>query len=99
MPVVGPLISLFGGIAFTSWIMGLDYLGFPLALRGYPRWRQYPFGVANSARVVGLGLFVSICELIPILGAIPLTSAVIGAVLLHRKCKTQEPQPLVAALH
>lgn len=99
IPVVGGFLSFIFGTLFTCWIMGLDYLGYPLALRGLPRWRQYPFGVANRARVVGLGLFVSTCELIPILGAIPLTSAVIGAVLLHRKCKTQEPQPLVAALH
>jgi CysZ protein len=85
VPVVGPLISLFGGIAFTSWMMGLDYLGFPLALRGYPRWRQYPLAWPFLGHVLGLGTFVSICELVPIVGALPLTMAVLGAVLLARK--------------
>jgi uncharacterized protein involved in cysteine biosynthesis len=87
IPVVGGFLSFVFGTLFTCWIMGLDYLGYPLALRGLPRWRQYPFGLANSSRAIGLGLFVSTCELIPILGAIPLTSAVIGAVLLQRKCR------------
>jgi hypothetical protein len=35
--------------------------------------------------VLGLGAFVSLCEMVPILGAVPLTAAVVGAVLLHRK--------------
>jgi hypothetical protein len=65
--------------------MGLDYLGYPLSLRGVPRWRQFPVGFRESARISGLGLFVSFCELVPILGALPLTTAVIGAVLLNRK--------------
>ena len=86
IPVVGGILSFIVGTLFTCWIMGLDYLGYPLSLRGLPRWSQYPFGLRNSARAIGLGLFVSTCELIPILGAIPLTSAVVGAVLLQRKC-------------
>jgi uncharacterized protein involved in cysteine biosynthesis len=92
IPVVGGILSFIVGTLFTCWIMGLDYLGYPLALRGLPRWRQYPFGFANSSRAIGLGLFVSTCELIPILGAIPLTSAVVGAVLLQRKCRTQNAE-------
>lgn len=98
IPVVGGILSFVVGTLFTCWIMGLDYLGYPLALRGLPRWAQYPFGWRNSSRAIGLGLFVSFCELLPIIGAIPLTSAVVGAVLLHRKCSHQEPRPLVAAL-
>jgi uncharacterized protein involved in cysteine biosynthesis len=86
IPIVGGILSFVVGTLFTCWIMGLDYLGYPLALRGLTRWRQYPFGLENSSRAIGLGLFVSFCELLPIIGAIPLTSAVVGAVLLHRKC-------------
>ena len=86
IPIVGGFLSFIVGTLFTCWIMGLDYLGYPLALRGLARWQQYPFGLQNSARTIGLGLFVSICELLPIVGAIPLTSAVVGAVLLNRKC-------------
>lgn len=86
IPVIGGGLSFVFGTLFTCWIMGLDYFGYPLALRGVPRWRQYPFGWKNKSRTVGLGLFVSTCELVPILGAMPLTAAVIGAVLLHRKC-------------
>lgn len=89
IPIVGGILSFLVGTLFTCWIMGLDYLGYPLALRGLPRWSQYPFGWRNSARAIGLGLFVSTCEFIPILGAIPLTSAVVGAVLLQRKCRIQ----------
>lgn len=89
IPVIGGILSFIVGTIFTCWIMGLDYLGYPLALRGLPRWSQYPFGWQNSSRAIGLGLFVSICEFIPILGAIPLTSAVVGAVLLQRKCRMQ----------
>jgi uncharacterized protein involved in cysteine biosynthesis len=92
IPVIGGILSFVVGMLFTCWIMGLDYLGYPLALRGLPRWRQYPFGWQNSSRAIGLGLFVSTCELIPILGAIPLTSAVVGAVLLQRKCRIQNSE-------
>ena len=86
IPFIGGILSLIIGTAFSCWIMGLDYLGYPLALRGLPRWRQYPFALQNNSRAIGLGLFVSTCEIVPIFGAIPLTTAVIGAVLLHRKC-------------
>jgi uncharacterized protein involved in cysteine biosynthesis len=85
IPVVGGVFSFVVGTLFMCWIMGLDYLGYPLALRGLPRWRQYPFGWQNGVRTIGLGLFVSICEFVPILGAVPLTCAAIGAVLLHRR--------------
>jgi CysZ protein len=92
IPVVGGVLAFIVGTLFTGWIMGLDYLGYPLALRGIPRWRQIPLGFRESARVVGLGLFVSVCELIPILGALPLTTAVIGAVLLNRKGRFQNAE-------
>jgi CysZ protein len=88
IPVVGGVLAFIVGTIFTCWIMGLDYLGFPLSLRGIPRWRQYPVGLAQFSRTCGLGLFVSVCEFIPIFGALPLTTAVIGSVLMHRKLHT-----------
>lgn len=88
IPIVGGVLAFIVGTIFTCWIMGLDYLGYPLSLRGVPRWRQYPVGLAQFSRTCGLGLFVSICELVPVFGALPLTTAVIGAVLLNRKLHT-----------
>ena len=68
-----------------AYILGAEFLGYPLELRGQ-RWRdRQAFAKQWVGATVGLGIVVTGLMLIPIVGAVFQTTAVVGAVLLHRK--------------
>jgi uncharacterized protein involved in cysteine biosynthesis len=90
VPVIGGLIAVIGGFCFTTFILGLDYMGIPLSLRGVRRGAQYGFAYRHRTHTMGLGTAVLVVEFIPILGAVLLTTAAVGAVLLHRKLQQGE---------
>lgn len=93
IPFLGGVLALLGSGYFTWYILGVDYLSFPLALRGVRRRAQFAFGHRHRMHTIGLGAAVFALEFIPIIGAVLLTTAAVGAVLLHRRISVAETEP------
>ena len=87
IPVAGTLVAIVGGLYFNSFVFGTEYFGYPLQLRGFDRKRRREFAREFHDQTRGLGLIVLLLGLVPLVGAIVLTNAVVGAVLLHRRLR------------
>lgn len=85
VPGIGSLVSAGGSYYFTCMTLGLDYFGHPLALRGKRRSEMRAFARRHRAHTLGLGTAVAAVSLVPLVNAVLLTTAVVGAVLLHRR--------------
>jgi uncharacterized protein involved in cysteine biosynthesis len=85
VPGVGAIVGISGSYYFTCLALGREYWDYPLSLRGLRRKEKHRFAGQNRLRTLGLGTAVMILFLIPIVNAVLLTTAVTGAVLLHRK--------------
>lgn len=85
LPLIGAPLAIVGGLSLTWFIFGRDYLDFPLALRGMRRYDKRRFCRERLPHTLGLGSVVFVMQFVPILGALFLTTAVVGAVLLHRR--------------
>ncbi len=85
VPLVGNTVALVGGVGFTSFVFGVDYIGFSLSLRGVRRWSQYAAGRRHTPQCIGLGVAVLLMELIPFAGAALIITAAAGGVILHRR--------------
>jgi uncharacterized protein involved in cysteine biosynthesis len=88
VPIIGPPLALFGTLYRTWFLLGFDYFDFPLALRGMRRTDKLEHCRQRRPYILGLGSTVFIMEFVPILSAILLTTAVIGAVLLQRRTES-----------
>jgi uncharacterized protein involved in cysteine biosynthesis len=104
VPVVGTVLGIAGSYYFTCLALGREYWDYPLSLRGLRRNEKHQFAAQNRLRTLGLGTAVMILFLLPVVNAVLLTTAVTGAVLLHRKiidetgCRACEsPMPLLDA--
>ena len=87
IPVLGALAAIVGGVYFNCFAFGTEYLSYPLQLRGYDRKRRRKFARSVRGHTLGLGSAVLLLGLVPLVGAIVLTTAVVGAVLLHRRLR------------
>jgi uncharacterized protein involved in cysteine biosynthesis len=85
IPVAGAIIGIPGSYYFTCLALGREYWDYPLALRGFRRKEKHEFARRHRLHTLGLGTAVAVIFLIPIVNAVLLTTAVTGAVLLHRK--------------
>jgi CysZ protein len=85
VPVVGSVLGICGSYYFNCFIFGLEYLDHPLALRGMRRHEKLAFAKRHRAHTLGLGTVVLAITLLPLINAVLLTTAVTGAVLLHRR--------------
>ena len=85
VPVLGTVVGTAGALYFDSFIFGMDYLDFPLALRGLRRAEKRAFGRRHRAHTVGLGAAIFLFNLVPVVGSVVLSTAAAGAVLLHRR--------------
>jgi len=83
--VLGSLLGLCGSLYFDCYLLGRDYLGFPMSLRGMRREEQRAFSARHRWHTLGLGASVLLFTLVPVLGSILLTTAAAGAVLLNRQ--------------
>jgi uncharacterized protein involved in cysteine biosynthesis len=87
LPVVGSFLALACSVYFSCWVFGIDFLSLPLSLRGLRRWERLTFAREHRGQTLGLGVVVFGCNLLPVVNAVLLTSAVVGAVLLHREVR------------
>jgi CysZ protein len=85
VPGIGSVLGACGGYYFNCFTFGLDFFDHPLALRGMRRKEKRAFAKRHRAYTLGLGTAVLAITLLPLINAILLTTAVTGAVLLHRQ--------------
>ncbi len=85
LPLLGAPLALVGDLTFTWFILGLDCLDFPLAMRGWRRHEKRRFCRKRLPYTLGLGAVVYVMQFVPVVGSLFLTTAVVGAVLLHRR--------------
>lgn len=92
-PVVGTVAAFTIGYYMNALILGAEFLGYPMELRG-ARWaNRQKFAKAWLPSTLGLGTIVAGLMLIPIVGAMFQATAVVGAVLLHRRISGLPDQP------
>jgi len=85
VPVVGSVVATAGGVYFNCWLLGKEFLQFPLALRGLGRRELQAFAEEHRRTTLGLGAATLLLSLIPLVNAVLLTTAVTGTVLLRRR--------------
>ena len=85
VPVVGSILGLCGSYYFTCSTLGLNFLDYPLGLRGQRRREKLLFVRQHRMHTLGLGTVVAMLVIVPVVNAVFLTTAVTGAVLLHRR--------------
>ncbi|MBI1312236.1 hypothetical protein GC176_13185 [bacterium] len=85
IPVAGSVAALVIGVYVDAFILGSEFFGYPLELRGI-RWRdRQRIAKTHLGVTLGLGTVVSLLFLIPILGPAIQATSVVGAVLLFRR--------------
>lgn len=85
LPVIGSVLAFTLGCGFTWYLLGADFFAYPLALRGVNRWEQLKFASGHRAHTMGLGAAVFVCGVVPLLGAVLMTTTVAGTVVLYRR--------------
>ena len=91
IPVLGTVAGTAGALYFDSFVFGMDYLDFPLSLRGLRRAEKRAFARRHRAHTVGLGAAIFVFNFVPVVGSVVLSTAAAGAVLLHRRLRAGEP--------
>lgn len=85
VPFIGTIAAFAIGGYMHAWVLGAEFLGYPQELRGI-RWKdRQQFARRWLPSTLGLGTIVAGLMLIPIVGAMFQTTAVVGAVLLNRR--------------
>ncbi|MBX9788425.1 MAG: EI24 domain-containing protein [Pirellulales bacterium] len=84
VPVIGSIVAIPLALSVDGYVFGRDYFDYPLSLRGWPRPRKHGFARQHWPATIGLGVTVLLANLVPILGGVLLTTAVVGAVLMYR---------------
>ncbi len=85
VPGIGSVAGVAGSLYFDAMVLGEDYFDYPMALRGMRRQEKKDFVRKNRFHTLGLGAAVFLGNFIPVLGAVLLAAAVVGAVILHRR--------------
>lgn len=96
IPVLGSIAALSLTLYFDWFILGQEYFGYPLSLRGLDRDQKQVFAKTHRSHTLGLGAAVMTLMAVPVIGAVLLTSAVAGAVLLHRRLIELSDEPMSA---
>ena len=84
IPFVGPPLGTALALYFDSFILGVQFLDYPLALRALRRADKLAFARRNRPQTLGLGGAVLLLSLLPLVGPLLLTTAAVGSVLLHQ---------------
>ena len=90
VPLVGSLAAVVLTLYFDWMIFGREYLDFPLSLRGMRRADKRAFARRHRGHTLGLGAAAFCCTFVPVVGSVVLSTAAVGAVLLHRRLQAAE---------
>jgi CysZ protein len=93
IPGLGPAVGTPASFALQWYVLGVEYLSFPMLLRGLRRDQRLLWARQHLFATMGLGAIVAFFLLIPILNALILTAAVVGAVLLYNDRPFATPAP------
>lgn len=93
LPVIGTIAAMIIGYYMHAVILGAEFLGYPQELRGIRWTNRQRFAKQWRPTTLGLGTVVAGLMLIPIVGALFQTTAVVGAVLLNRRITGLPDQP------
>jgi CysZ protein len=85
IPVLGSIAGLLGTLWFDCLLFGREYFEYPLGLRGSRRREIVAFTRQHRSQTLGLGVAAFVANLLPVVGAVVLSTAVVGGVLLHRR--------------
>jgi CysZ protein len=94
LPGIGSVLGVAGSLYYDWLLFGAEYFDYPLALRGKRRDEKKQFIRRHRYYTLGLGAAVFLANFIPVVGAVLLATAVVGAVLLHRRL---EAPPAIAS--
>lgn len=90
IPVIGTALAAVGTVVCNAWVLGASHVDYPLSLRARTAVEKRAVCHRHRAVTFGLGMAVLLLVMIPIVGAILLTTAVVGAVLVHQSIEQQE---------
>jgi len=82
VPVIGPMLFLFGGFYMTALFFGYDFMDFSMARRRWPFNKKWRLLKQNRALGLGLGSALAFALMIPVLGLLCLPMAAVGGTLL-----------------
>jgi len=85
IPLIGSVLAVGVSLYFDSLLFGAEAFDYPLMLRGKRRDEKWTFLKANRPYTLGLGSVILLVGLIPLIGSIFMTTAVVGAVLLYHE--------------
>ncbi len=89
VPVFGSIIGVIGSVLISCYMLGAAYFSFPLSLRQRHRKERAQFTRQFRVETAGLGMAVLLVALLPVISSVVLTTAVVGAVLLHRRLESR----------
>lgn len=83
IPFVGSAAALALGAYIDTLVLGSEFIGYPLELRGV-RWLQrQQYAKQHLGETLGLGTTVTLVMFVPVIGAVLQATAVVGSVLLY----------------
>ena len=85
VPVVGAALGGAIALYYDSMIFGVEYLDYPLALRGWRRRDKWRFAERHRPYTLGLGAAVMLLNFLPIVGSVLLAGAAVGGVLTYHR--------------
>ena len=84
VPVVGTVAALVGGFCLSAWFLAGELLGPPARGARPGRPRAVPAAARPPAQVLGFGMSVQACFLVPLGAVLVMPAAVVGATMLAR---------------
>ncbi len=84
LPVVGTLAAAVAGYGFSAWLLAGELLSRPLEARGLTAADRSALYRGRRGPVLGLGVSVQACFLVPLGAVVVMPAAVVGATMLAR---------------
>ncbi|HEX8914393.1 MAG TPA: EI24 domain-containing protein [Humisphaera sp.] len=85
IPGLGSVAAAGLGVYLDGFLLGFDYVDLPMALRGMRRADKLARARRHRWETTGLGTAVLLLNLVPVVGAVLLATAAVGATLMHRQ--------------
>ncbi len=85
IPLLGSVLGVGVSLYFDSLLFGAEAFDYPLMLRGKRRDEKWKFLKAHQPYTLGLGFVTLLVGLVPLIGPIFMTTAVVGAILLYHE--------------